>query len=391
MKTTTRIVTAFLLTFAIVGLGRSLLSDVSTDLQAKGSADAPLVLDVQSGKVPLKSIGAMSVGPNGWLAVADSKAQSIVLVETGDTGPAEVLQQRVDGIDRLIAARLDVTPDEIVIADLAVNPASGKIYLGVQRKTDNQPVVVVVDPDGSLRALNLQDARYVTVSLTGSDASAVRSITGVEFAGDGILAAGHTAEEFASKIYKIPFPIRHGEQGRVYSAETYHVAHGRWETKAPIRTFVPYEEDGKQYVVGAFSCTPIAKFPLDAVESGGKIRGQSVVELGSGNRPLDMFTYRRNGKAWLVTNTDRFHWEKKGGFGPSRLWGVRVDMEYLNASQINESAARRDIKTHEGPQGIQIMDALFGAVHVGKVNNEKFVALRENGNQLDLELAELPQ
>ena len=42
---------------------------------------------------------------------------------------------------------------------------------------------------------------------------------------------------------------------RAYSAETYHVAHGKWETKAPITSFVPLEENGKHYVVGSFACT----------------------------------------------------------------------------------------------------------------------------------------
>ncbi|MCH8829883.1 MAG: hypothetical protein IID45_09930, partial [Planctomycetes bacterium] len=43
----------------------------------------------------------------------------------------------------------------------------------------------------------------------------------------------------------------------------------------------------------------------------------------AGNRPLDMFTYEKDGKRWVVTNTLRFH---KNLFGPSKYWGVRLDM-----------------------------------------------------------------
>ena len=45
----------------------------------------------------------------------------------------------------------------------------------------------------------------------------------------------------------------------VFSAETYHVAHRKWETKAPIQSFIPYTSKGETFVVGAFACTPVAK------------------------------------------------------------------------------------------------------------------------------------
>jgi hypothetical protein len=146
------------------------------------------------------------------------------------------------------------------------------------------------------------------------------------------------------------------------------------------------------YVVGSFSCTPIAKFPLDNLTSGAKVQGISVVELGSGNQPLDMFTYQRNGKQWLVTNTYRFHF-KKNTFGPSKWWGVRLDMRHLAADEkVNEDAVRRNTKVDKDPQGIEVIDVLSGAVQVAKVNDEQAVVLR-NVNDEDryrLELVKLP-
>ena len=35
----------------------------------------------------------------------------------------------------------------------------------------------------------------------------------------------------------------------------------------------------------------MAKFRVDDIESGAKVKGVSMVELGSGNRPLDLFDY----------------------------------------------------------------------------------------------------
>src|SRR5690606_22293138 len=139
-------------------------------------------------------------------------------------------------------------------------------------------------------------------------------------------------------------------------AETFHVAHNKWETKAPIQSFIPWEEDGEFYVVGAFACTPIAKFPIRGLESGAKIKGTSVVELGSGNRPRDMIIYERDGEEWLVTNTQRF---KENLFGPSKFWAARIKLAYLDAKQpeeINENAARRNVNAPDGPgaKGIEV-------------------------------------
>ena len=77
-------------------------------------------------------------------------------------------------------------------------------------------------------------------------------------------------------------------------------------------------------------------------------------------------------------------------FGPSKWWGVRVNMDYLDAEDINEEAARRDVKQKQGPNGIEIVDQLFGAVHIDKLQKKEIVVLRDNAGHLDLEIAELP-
>ena len=101
---------------------------------------------------------------------------------------------------------------------------------------------------------------------------------------------------------------------------------------------------------------------------------------------------KKGGKKWLVTNTLRLPF-KKDLFGPSRYWGVRMEMGFLlenNNIPINEKATRRDEKEKRGPGGVEIMDALAGAVHIDKLNNDEMVVLRENGDKLSLEMAKLP-
>lgn len=357
-------------------------------------SSTPLLKNVQTGNPGLKSVGTVGFAPQGVLLVADPQSAGFVAIQTGDLGPVVKLKKKVNDVRGLVGSAMGAPADGIEIADMTVNPLSGKIYLSVTRKADKQPAILTIDADGKVADLALASVKYVRVSFPEADRAKLRNITDVEVASDRVILAGQSSEEFASRVYSVPFPLTHDGSGKVLSTETYHVAHGRWETRAPIQSFVPYEENGQSYVVGAFACTPIAKFPLADIKDEGKVKGTSVVELGSGNRPLDMFTYEKAGKKWLVTNTYRMHFARNL-FGPSKWWGVRVSMDYLNAQNINEKAARRDTATKAGPDGIEIVDALFGAVQVAQLDNDQIVVLRADPNgdtdaNLSLELAQLP-
>lgn len=343
------------------------------------------ITKAQTGDPALKGIGALAFGPGGLLLVAENGG-AIVAIETGDASPTVKLSARVEDVAGAIAQQLKVAADAVSIVDLAVNPASGRIYLAAQSKDGKSHSIFTVSTKGDLAPIDFAKLKYARVAIPGK----VSRITDVAFAGDRVLAAGQSNEEFSSKIYALPTPIEHGATANVYSAETYHVAHNKWETKAPIQSLVPYEEGGKQYVVGSFVCTPVVKFPLDAVQPGATIRGLSIIELGSGNRPLDMFTYRSGGKNWVVTQTQRFH---KTLFGPSQFWGARVDMALMatnDDAKVNKNAIRRDTTKPKGPDGVEIVDALFGAVQVDKHSDAEAVVLREKEGKLTLELVPLP-
>ena len=380
-----------LLTIGILGLFLSTMpsSTDSSQAAAPKNVATKTIDNVQVGNPGFKRIGRLGFGPNGLLLVADPASAAVVAIDTGDTGPVKKLKKKVSNVDQLIAGALGAEAGEVEIVDMAVNPQSGLIYLSVQRTQDSRYAILTVNADGKIGVLDLAKVKYVKVSLPLSEGATIRNITGVEFSKDRVLAAGQSNEEFVSKIYSLPLPLTHGSAASVYSTETYHGAHGRWETRAPIQSFVPYEEKGKSYIVGSFSCTPIAKFPLDDIESGSQVKGTSVVELGSGNRPVDMFTYKKDGKQWLITNTDRFHHAKRP-LGPSQYWGVRVDMSYLGAEKTNEAAARRDVSSKAGPDGIEVVEQLFFAKHVDKLSDTEMIVLRDNKGHLDLEISPLP-
>ncbi|MEZ5387403.1 MAG: hypothetical protein R3F13_17975 [Prosthecobacter sp.] len=369
-----------------------LLLTIASGLSAAPVAASKLIESPQTGGLQIKSLSSISFGPGGLLLAAEPGTASVLAIETGDVGPAKAtLTKPVADIAAVIGNGLGAKKEDITIKDLAVNPASGRIYLAVQRRPDNAVIIVTVDAAGKVAPLNLDNLPWVRVTLPGGTNSKVTNITDVAFDKDRIFATGTCNEEFASRIFTIPVPVKNGATASVFSAETYHVAHRKWETKAPIQSFIPYSSGDDTYVVGAFACTPVAKFKVDDIQSGSQVKGVSTVELGSGNRPVDLFSYTdKSGKDWLVVQTQRF---KQNSFGPSKLWAARVSMDYLDENEpdkTNEKATRRDEKQHDGPQGIEIVDALFGAVQVDKLSNSEAVVLRDNEGTLSLEIAALP-
>lgn len=381
-----------LLSAAAVFLGAGPLAswakEESSDVAAKCLKNA------QKGGLELRSVGRLGFGPGGLLLMSDPKSASVLAIDTGDTGPVEKLQGRIDDIDARLASGVGAPAGGVTIVDMAVNPASGKIYFSLTRTADNAPLLVRVSAAGKVEGVDLDSMKYVRLTLPAGENARLQNVSDLALVDDRVVVAGQSSDEFSNKIYVFPVPLEHGVSANYYSAETYHVSHRKWETKAPIQSFVPYEEDGNHYIVGAFACTPIAKFPLGGFTDGAKIQGVSVLELGSGNRPRDMFMYEKGGEQWLVANTKRF---KENKFGPSFYWGARVDMEYLAADapdETNENAPRRNVKAPSGPEaeGIEVVEELYGAVLVSQLENDEVIVLRETGeeNKHVLELARMP-
>jgi len=124
------------------------------------------------------------------------------------------------------------------------------------------------------------------------------SITDIAFLEDRILIAGLSNEEFGSTLRAVPFPFKTVANGT--SVEIFHGAHGRFETRAPVRTFVPFKVGNEPSLLAAYTCTPLVQFPLSDLKPGAKIKGKTVAELGNRNRPLDMISYQKDGKPYLL-------------------------------------------------------------------------------------------
>lgn len=347
--------------------------------------------EVQTGDPQLKSIEAITFGPEGLLLIGDGRGAQVVAVQTGDTTPTKwVATTKIDDLRGHLAGRLGTTAKGIDILKMAVNPASQVAYFAVRKLDGKQDLILTLDGAGKVREFAFDKVKFTRYTLPPAEKSPITKVTDITYADGRILLAAQAAGTFASKIIVID-PETAKDAASFVSTETYHVAHGRWETNAPIRTVIPYVEDGKKYLVGAFTCTPIVKYSLENLSAGGRVKGTSVIELGNGNTPLNMFVYEKDGKKYILMNHYRmFH--KQNPVGPSPYWTAKVDYEILLENQkINEKALRRTKgkASVSETERAQIAADFHGVIHMARLGDDRVLVVRTD-DQKNMSLGVLP-
>ncbi|MSU77266.1 MAG: hypothetical protein EXS16_04125 [Gemmataceae bacterium] len=343
----------------------------------------------EQGNPNVKSIDVITFGPDGLLVIGDSRGSAVVTVETGDLAETKWTGKEVANIDQALAGKLGVMAKDIQILKLAVNPASHKAFISVRSMKAKQDVLLTIDGAGKIAEFSLENVKFSRYPLSVEKKN-VTKITDVTWAGDRILVAVQAADKFAARIFSV-LPKGDGT-ATCFATDTYHVAHQRWETNAPISTIIPYEENGKRYLIGAFTCTPIVKFSLDDMQANAKVKGASIIELGSGNTPRDMFVYEKGGKKHILVSTIRFH-HKNNPAGPNQYWAARVDYDLLKeTTNINDKAiwrvkgkADKDVTDRAN-----IAPEYFGVQFMDKLDNTSAVVIREEKDGLTLRTLLLP-
>jgi hypothetical protein len=291
---------------------------------------------LQAGSAMLGSAGPITFGPAGVLFVADNAAAKIFAIDVRDPGAAAGAEPfDLDNVDARVGSYLGCEAGDLVIKDMAVEPTSHNVYLSVQRGRGDagQAVLVRIDHlDGSICDIPLDEALLAEVAIADAPAEdderldttlprgpegeeyqfgertirllrqpiRTSTITDMAYIDGCLLVAGLSNEEFSSKLRRIPFPFV--DDIADSSLEIFHVSHGKWETAAPIRTFVPY--DGDRSILASYTCTPLVHFSLDDLAPGTKTVGRTVAELGAANQPLDIVTFVRDGEEHvLVANS----------------------------------------------------------------------------------------
>ncbi len=341
---------------------------------------ADLAESLKKGTPDLKSAGPLAFGPEGILFVGDPQGAAIFAIDTEDRPSAAATGKlTVDGIDDKIASLLGTEAKQILINGMTVNPASGLAYLSVARGKgpDATPVVLRVDRKGHIHEVALKDIKFAKATLPNApekDAQRRQSITGLAYVEGKVYVAGLSNEEWVSTLRAIPFPFKEADKGT--GVGIFHGAHGRFETAAPVRTFVPYKIKEEMHLLAAYTCTPLVKFPISQLKPGEKIKGTTVAELGFGNQPLDMVVYEKDGKDYIL-------------LANSRRGVMKITTENIDKIEGIAKPVPKD-KVTAGLTYDTIKE-LKGVQHLAKLDKEHALLLvRTEGGALNLDTINLP-
>jgi hypothetical protein len=295
---------------------------------------------LSTGTIALGSAGPITFGPDGILFLADNSSATVYALDTGDRSPSAAGGPlNLEDLDVQLASFLGCAPEDVVIRDLAVNPLSQNIYLSIQRGYGERAVQVLVRldrADGSISEVTLEDVSIAQAAIAdaptedderldtllpsspegdeieihGITLRVLRqpirnsTITDLAFVNGTLFVAGLSNEEFSSKLRRIPFPFESGTAtSTANNLEIFHVDHGKWETAAPIRAFVPYDQG--RSILATYTCSPLVHFPVADLEGGTKTVGRTVAELGPMNQPLDMISFMQGGAEQLLIANSR--------------------------------------------------------------------------------------
>jgi hypothetical protein len=358
----------------------ALVGALLTTASARGADPSA---SLKKGTPDLKSAGPLAFGPEGILFVGDTQGAAVFAIDTGDrAASSEKSSLDVKDLSGKIAAMLGTNVKQVAINDLAVNPLSGTVYVSVSRGqgTNALPVLVRVKPDGKLDEVSLENVRFAKAEIPNAPAPGVKvrgqeqrndSITDLAFADGQLFVAGLSNEEFSSRLIAIPYPFS-GEAVDGAAVEIYHGAHGRFETKSPIRTFVTYKIGNDPYMLAAYQCTPLVKVPVSELKAGAQVKGTTIAELGNRNRPLDMIVYQKGGKDFiLMANNSR---------------GV---MKIPTEGAATEPGIKEQVQGTKGLKYETIAE-LKGVMQLDQLSDRKAVVLLQTADGLDLKTIDLP-
>ena len=335
----------------------------------------------------LYSITTLAFGPDGILFVGDSVDSQVVAFETGDTTAADLSDQLVyvEAVDEDVAALLGTTAKQIEITDMAVNPLSQNVYLAVHRgrSTDAIPVIVRIDrftSELSVVELGEMTATHVEIPAAPEAATKIQAgqyermmtITDIHYYGGEILVSGVSNEEFASTLRRIPYPFT--DEMSITSLEVWHTVHNQYETQAPIVSMLVREYSDGPYLIAAYTCTPLVKFPLADMSDGEHLVGETIAEMGFGNAPIDLITYpdpTLGGKEMLLITHDQRT--------PTRIDPDAIDGAPLLNGQVAFNPTGLDQLSMPGA----------GALQIDVLNDYYVVVLRRNVQTGRLNIATL--
>ena len=254
-----------------------------------------------------QSVNVIKFGDANTLFVGDSKSATLYAYSVGNSENKTAQQgYNIHDLSQKIATFAKVSPMDILVRDMAINPSNKEAYIAFDTKTKTGYLsqIVIVNQIGVVRKFDLANTKHTEAKLTDAPTSDLKfwgttpmrsfTFTDIDLHKGKVYISGMSNAEFSSALRMVDFPFKDSKVSTT-SVEIFHAVHGQMETRAPIQTlsFVTLE-DG-DYVLAAYTCTPLVLIPVKDLKDGAHIVGKTIAEMGYGNTPIDIIQFKSAG------------------------------------------------------------------------------------------------
>ena len=253
-----------------------------------------------------QSVNVIKFGDANTLFLGDSKSATLYAyaVEPGKNPEAQKAYN-IHNLSSKIAAFAKVNAMDIIVRDMAINPSSKEAYIAFDTKSKSgyTSQIVIVNQAGTIRKFDLTATKHTEVKLNDAptndvkfwDKTPMRSLTFTDndFHKGKVYVSGMSNAEFSSALRVVDYPFTSAVS--TTSVEIFHAVHGQNETRAPIQTLQFVTLNNEDYILAAYTCTPLVLIPVKEIKNGAHIVGKTIAELGYGNTPIDIIKFQSEG------------------------------------------------------------------------------------------------
>ncbi len=361
----------------------------------------------------IKYAGALTFSPEGVLFVGDNISSAVFAYQLKATvaPPADAKAPTIDidDIDAKVATALGVTKASVHINGMAVHPISHEILLSVSRGIGARlnPELVKVGANGTITNMHLAKMAGSEWQIKNPPSTtehfrdrtgdwpvpgaakyhakaalpmSTLTIVDMKFHNGELYISGISNEEFASTLRRVAYPFN--GQSSDSQIRIYHVAHERYETRAPIRAMTFATVDGQDTLVAGYTCSPLVLIPVSDLKDGAKVTGRTIGDMGNG-QPLSMVPIKAYGQDMIyVTNA---------AHGPRMIpiAGIQKAVVYLPENSPHNYPSDLSPEYPLGPVGKSVM-FVGSSVMADRLNDNYLVSLTRDASSGSLNLEGLP-
>ncbi len=335
-----------------------------------------------------QSVTVIKFGDANTLFVGDSKSATLYAYSVASTtNPEAQKAYNIHDLSNKIAAFSKVGVMDIIVRDMAINPDSKEAYIAFDTKTKTGYVsqIIVVNQAGTIREFDLVKTKHTETEINDAptsdlkiwDKTSLRSMTftDIDFHNGKVYISGMSNAEFSSALRMVDYPFTNAKV-TTSSTDIFHAVHGQNETRAPIQTLQFVTLNNEEYILAAYTCTPLVLIPVKEIIDGAHIVGKTIAELGYGNTPVDIIKFQSEG------------YDKKPYEGII-LANRNRTAQFININDISKSATEEGVSyigmtEHTGTPISNL--PMVGLLQMDDQDGYHITALRRNDETGSLEL-----